>query len=281
MWGNRSKTDDTERRHRELLDAVSAQTGAVELGSASNRRWQIVAAALAALGLVFTLIIWHPWVARSSSSGARPVLRAVATMIPGSHNAFLPRQIGAVSEPPSYPSGQGGNLCELWWQRWLPAQGAAEDSSPTVEISAPASVDTAVVGASVHVYRAYSPTTVSYVICAAGGGAEPGTLLDVNLARPYLSPTIVADDGSDIPLSVPNAVINIDPGHTAYIAVTPSGAAEMYEWSVTLDIVVAQRHQLVTFGTPRQPLRSWLGTHPSEDHTYTFSNESHRWVIGA
>lgn len=281
MWGRRPKTDDVERRHRELVGAVGAQTEAVEAGSASNRRWQMVAAALAALGLVFTLLIWHPWATSSASTGARPSLKAVVTLLPGSHNAFLPRSIEAVSDPPPPATSQTGSLCGLWWQRWLPAQAAAEDASPTVEISAPSGADAAVVAASVHVYRAYAPSTVSYVICATGAGPEPGTLLDVNLARPYLSPTIVADDGSNTPLAVPNAVINIAPGHTEYIAVTPTGAAEMYEWSVTLDIVVAQRHQLVTFGSPQRPLRSWLGTRPPDSRAYTFSVQSRRWVSGA
>jgi hypothetical protein len=146
-----------------------------------------------------------------------------------------------------------------------------------VQIAAPASADVAVTGATVRVFRSFVPKALSFIVCLHGAGPEPGTLLDVDLAHPGVSPTIVADDGSDTPLALPTAVINVAPGHTEYVAVTPRGARRMYEWSITLNTVVAQRQQTFVFGSRKHPLRSWLGNIATiRDYDYDMISRS--WI---
>ena len=105
--------------------------------------------------------------------------------------------------------------------------------------------------------------------CVYGAGPVPGTLLNVNLDRPNAPPTIVSDAGQSVPLAMPYAVINIDAGHTEYVAVTPAGSGRFYEWSVKLTVVVDQHPRTYSFGSAAQPLRSWLGRPPPMPTTIT------------
>ncbi|HEY7829505.1 MAG TPA: hypothetical protein VIC06_02950 [Solirubrobacteraceae bacterium] len=195
--------------------------------------------------------------------------------MPHVRNAFVPNPINRIPRPPPYPSSESGDHCAVW-NNWLEAQGAADEWPPMIQLSAPTSADVTVIGASIRVFRSYVPTGLSYIECVHGAGPVPGTLLDVDLAHPAAAPTIVADDGSDTPLALPGAVINVDPGHTEYVAVTARGARKMYEWSVTLRVVVAQRTQTLVFGSPHRPLRSWLGARPTVTYDYDFSANAWR-----
>jgi hypothetical protein len=117
---------------------------------------------------------------------------------------------------------------------------------------------------------------MSLIGCARTGGVEPGTLLTVDLAHPAAAPTVVADDGSEASLEVPTAVISIAAGHTGYVALTPHGDARIYEWSVELRLVVAQRVQTAVVGSTTDPLRSWLGKTPQQ--TYDYDLRTEKWT---
>lgn len=272
MWPwEKASGDKAERSRQESLEVARAQLRVAESDarvSASGRRVQIFGAAVAVLGVVISLLVWHPW--------ARPSIpRAAIRLRPRSHNAVVPKPIGQIPKPPPYSTGSSEDHCDAWWRSWFETQGAAEIWPPTIELSAPTSADITVTGAAVRVFRSYVPAAPSFIECVHGAGPVSGTLLDVDLAHPAAAPTIVADDGSDRPLALPNAVINVNPGHTEYVAVTARGARRMYEWSVTLRVVVAQRTQTVVLGSRRHPLRSWLGKRPPA--AYDYDMRAHSW----
>ncbi len=267
VWRIRGRAAGDERRHQETLGisrkqlAVSESTAHTALLSG---RVQFLALLIGTIGVVISLLIWAPW----TSGGPAP--RAQISLIPNAHNSLVPRKPSMLPAPPPYPEANTGDHCANW-ETWLDSIGAASEWPYLVEISAPVGADVAVVGASVRVYRSYAPKGVAVIECVHGAGPIPGTLLNLDLANPGLPPTIVADNGSNTPLKLPDAVINIDPGHTEYVALTPVGAPRMYEWAATLRVVVAQHTRSVTFGSPSHPLRSWLGRFPrtSYDHPHS------------
>jgi hypothetical protein len=220
---------------------------------------------LALIGVIVpVLIFWRPW---SSAAAAR------VSLLPLAHNAVVPAGIDSLRTPPAFPSGSADDHCAVW-RDWFGEHGAAELSVPTIEISAPADAYVTVTSASVHVFRSYQPASLTSIMCLHGAGPSAGTLLNFDLDRPNATPTVVADDGSDHPLSFPTAVITIPRGQTQYVAVTPRGSALMYEWSVDLHLVVDQREQAVSFGS-RDHLRSWLGPVPSQ--YFDYSPQTHSW----
>lgn len=277
MWPRKKIGEETaERRHRESLEVAREHLRLAKLDAHTagfSRRVQVFSAAVAALGVGISLLVWRPW--------AEPTIppHAVIHLFPGAGNALVPKPISQIPSPPPYPSNQPGERCGIWWRGWFDSQGAAAAVlPPTIEISAPTSADVTVTGATIRIFRSYVPKALSYIECITGAGPVPGTLLDVDLAHPAALPTIVANDGSDVPLAVPNAVINIDPGHTEYVAVTPRGAHKMYEWSVTLYLVVAQRAQTIVFGSSQHPLRTWLGTQSAIiSRGYEYDLVTHSW----
>jgi len=174
---------------------------------------------------------------------------------------------------------QSGDHCRLWWDNWFPREGAAPNPSYLlIEISAPEHADVAVTGASLRVFRSYKPSAVSYIQCVYGAGMVPGTLMNVNLSRPNAEPTIVSDAGTAVPiLSMPDAVINVAPGHTEYVKIIPTGDKRLYEWSIALIVVVDQKKSVIRFGSEQDPLRSWFGIAPSQ--AYDYSMTSHSWNV--
>jgi len=164
----------------------------------------------------------------------------------------------------------------VWWKGWLTQRHAVELAPRLLEVSAPAKADVTIASASVEVFRAFTPRELTLVQCVyGGGGPSPGTLLRVDLARPSTLPTIVADNGAMTPLSMPNAVINVGAGQTEYVAVSPNGRAYLYEWAITLHLVVDQRDEAVVLGSRSRPLRSWLGKEPAVAYDYDF--QARRW----
>jgi hypothetical protein len=148
--------------------------------------------------------------------------------------------------------------------------------NPTIGVSAPQGADATVVSASIEVYRSYKPVNLMLIDCPHGAGMVPGTYLNINLDHPNAYPTIVSDSGQLAPLEMPGAVINIDPGHTEYISVQPSGHRGMlYSWSMGLVIVANQKQEQFTFGSPTNPLRSWFGPIPS--NAYDFDMQARSW----
>jgi hypothetical protein len=227
--------------------------------------------------LTATALVWQPW------SHTAAVAQAKVTLVTNTRNAVIPTSVAELSAPPVYPPAQAGDHCAAWWANWLPQQHAAQaDIDPLVQISAPASADVTVTDARVQVYRTYKPANLSSVTCVTGAGPRIGTLLKVDLDRPHAKPIIVADDGRFEPLlSIPNAVINVDPGHTEYIDVNPQGTTTLfYEWSVQLTVVVDQRSQTFAFGSPRRPLVSWLGTAQITSYDYDFTTHAWKPVAG-
>ncbi len=235
--------------------------------SRQNKNIQIVGAVVGVIGLVLAVLVaWQPW---SRGSPA-----ALARLVPRTHNAVIPSGIAQVTTPPQYSPDLSADHCDLWWRSWFEEQAAAEDAVPTIEISAPSSAGVTVTSATIHVFRSYTPSNLSYVECVHSAGPMPGTLLNVNLDRPDDPPTLVADDGSDRPLSMPDAVIDIGPGRTELLAVTPRGMPRLYEWSVDVGVIVNQRRQTFTFGSATDPLRAWLGKRPTNSYDYNLASRS-------
>jgi hypothetical protein len=263
------------RPRRESLATQRAQAQLAEKDARWNLALQIAGVAVAAAGVLISLFVWHPWVHAHPHRIILP--QASVQMLPNSHSAFVPALITRIPPPPDFPASERIDHCSRWWRTWFWSERAAEVAVPAIQVSAPPNADVAVVGASIKVFRTYRPPAVSYIACLHGAGAEVGTRLDVNLSRPNAVPTIVAADGSDRPLALPNAVINVDPGHTEYIAVIPHGAPLMFEWSIVLTTVVAQRTKVFVFGSPPRPLRTWLGPAPPATREYDYSIQAHRW----
>jgi hypothetical protein len=253
-------------------------TGPVHFGSGRQVNWHLKSAvgvgaalSLAAAGIVVFAL--HPW--RSAATAS--VALAQLSLVTPDRNAIIPESATALGVPPAYPESQKEDHCSLWWSRWLVQQGAADAGSPPlIEISAPGTAAATVTAASVEVYRAYRPQAVTEVECVYGAGAEPGTLLNVNLDRPNAPPTIVSDSGQEVPMAMPYAVISVDASHTEYIAVTPAGSGQFYDWSVKLTVVVDQRSRTYSFGSAARPLHSWLGPRPTRAYDFDFSTRSWR-----
>jgi hypothetical protein len=265
----RAKARESERRRQEALRVEHKNLTMAERGielATQNKRVQVIATIVAVIGILITVVLaWQPW--------SRPsVPHAQIALVPSAHNAVIPKSIRELPAPPTYPADQIGDHCGAWWNTWFVEQGAAEQWVPTIEISAPANADITVANARVRVFKSYKPADLSYVKCLSGAGPYSGTRLNVDLDHPNAKPTIVADDGRDQPLSIPNAVINIDRGHTEYVAVYPRGGDQFYEWSLELQLVVDQRSSTVVYGSQDKPLRSWLGVdnnHAAYDYDYS------------
>jgi hypothetical protein len=216
---------------------------------------QLLALLISTTGVVIALLVWAPW-----TTGG-PVPNAAVKLAPNDHNALVPLPASRLPAPPAYPREHARDHCADW-ATWFDAVGAASEWPNIVEVSAPVTADVAVVDARIQVFRSYIPTGLVQVECLHGAGPIPGTLLMINLSHPNRPATIVADDGSDIRLHLPDAVINIAPGHTEYIALRPSGTPRMFEWSASLRVVVAQHSRTITIGSRTHPLRTWLGHTP-------------------
>lgn len=279
MWWSRGRRDAEERRHREALEIdrkiLRHAEESAELAKKSNRGQLVallVGSVLTVLTIVATfLVTLQPW-----KSGPVPSqVRAVVQLIPA-RNGIIPKPISAISVPPSYPPSQSDDHCTGWWKKWFGQQRAAPVDDPTIRISAAQGADATVVSASIEVYRSYKPAALTFIDCMHGAGPVPGTYLNVNLDRPNAYPKIVSDSGQLTPLKMPGAVININPGHTEYISLQPSGHRGMlYSWSIRLVVVVDQKQEKFTIGSPANPLRSWVGPIPS--NVYDYSMQTHSW----
>jgi len=279
MWWSGKRRDAEERRRQESLEInreiLRRAEENAKLAEKSNRGQLVglvVGSVLAVLGIAATVLLTlQPW----KSDSVPPQVRAVVKLVVA-RNGIIPKPISAVSAPPSYPSSQSADHCAGWWMKWFGQQGAASIDDPTISISAPQDADVTVVSASIEVYQLYKPADLSFIMCLHGAGPVPGTFLNVNLDRPNAYPTIVSDAGQLTPLEMPGAVINIDPGHTEYITVQPSGRRGiLYSWSVELVIVVNQQQEKFAIGSPMNPLRSWFGSIPS--NAYDYDMQTHSW----
>jgi hypothetical protein len=219
--------------------------------------------------------VWQPW--KASGSGTRAVHARLSLTTPNA-NAVIPKPLTALGSPPVFSRAQVQDHCPAWWAHWFVQQGAAQMGGPLIEVSAPAKADATITGASVKIYKAYRPAAASLIQCLHGAGPTPGTLLNVNLDRPSARPTIVSDLGREVPMAMPDAVININPGHTEYVVVAPAGSDKLYEWAVKLRVVVDQRTQVYSFGSASSPLRSWLGPQPARAYDYDTATRS--WHSG-
>jgi len=268
-WSIRERLLEAERRSNLMLheESLAIAKDGTNLQRSGNRL-QKIAIVIAVLGiLTMTVIAWAPW------SKPAPVYAAVR-ILQGT-NAIIPSPIISVSVPPRYPSQQSDDHCGRWWNGWFQSEDASALKVPTVEISAPVGAAAAVVSATVRVFHSSVPHALSTISCVSGAGPSPGTLLNVDLDRPNALPTIVSDDGSNVALSVPNAVISIPAGQTEYVAITPTGSKRWYEWSVSLDVVVNQQTTSYAFGNLKSPLMSWLGPMPAISYDFDFA--SHSW----
>jgi hypothetical protein len=253
-------------RHR--LEEIGWARRAVEL-AVQNRNLQVAAIAIAAIGVVAAVLtVWSPWT-------TTPAIGARVSMQKPSGNAVVARPIAAISRPP-WNQGLGAYaLCQLWWKRWFIQENAAPvEGYPLIEISAPGEAAVTITSARVRVYSSSDRRKASLLICNKGAGVVPGTLLTPDLADPSAVPTIVSDTGSNVPLSMPDAVITIPAGHTEFVRVTPRGMRDrLYRWSLTLTIVVNQRSKTYSFGSAKHPLFSWSGPAPLS-YVYTHSSDS-------
>jgi hypothetical protein len=264
----------TVERLRETKAEHEARVAVQTAGQSRRSRLVFVSAVLVVLVMTSTIAGLLAWHAQAASSPA-PAVRAEMNLSSGVRNAVLPAPIDQVPAPPPYPGDAMSDHCGLWWQGWFPSQHAADEVPPTIAVAAPVRAGVTIVGASVHVFRSYQPPGVSFIMCLHGGGPIAGTLLTVDLSRPDVAPTVVADDGSDKPLSLPGAVIDVPAGQTQYVVVTPHGEPTFYEWSLTLRVIVDQRPATFTFGSREHPLLSWLGIVPTQ--AYDYDLQRHVW----
>lgn len=263
----KTRRDGERRRDEEALRLAREQLAVANADSRTNRRLQSVMGVLTAISIAIAIFAWQPW-----AHPDQP--RASIRLLPSKHSAVIPKPIQEISAPPRYAQIEQSNHCGAWWRAWFRAQNAVDVVPPTIELSAPTTASVSVTGASVRVFRSYLPRTLSYVMCLHGAGPRPGTLLHVDLANAGTAPTIVADDGSETALAIPNAVITVEAGDTEFVVITPAGAPRLYEWSVTLRFVVAQRTQTQTFGSAERPLRTWLGRTPEPSYDYDFGAQT-------
>ncbi|QXJ24061.1 hypothetical protein AGRA3207_005312 [Actinomadura graeca] len=188
--------------------------------------------------------------------------KAVVTFDEVGDNSVVPMAPGHLPSPPDYPPADENGHCQEWKSWFDRLAGAPITKSRPIRISAPAHANVEVVSAKPTVYRSYKPARLTLVRCQ-GAGPKPGTLLRIDLDHPVAPPTVVADDGSEKPLRMPNATIAINAGHTEYVAVTPrAAAAKMVEWSVRITMVIDQKEQVVNYGSAGRPLRNWFGPPP-------------------
>ena len=243
---------------------------------------QKVAGAIASIliALVTAYVLWFAGPSSQSPPPGTntPALRARIKLISALGNAVIPKPISHISRPPAYPASLAGNHCGTW-QSWFVRQHAAQAMYPyLVQISAPAKADVTVVRAQISVYKSYMPADLSYIECLHGAGPVPGTFVNVNLSRPNAIPTIVADNGTSKPLSMPGAVINVSPGHTEYLQFITRGRNLFYDWSIRLQVVVDEHTETFSFGSAAHPLRTWLGKAPA--HSYDYNQAVHTWESG-
>jgi hypothetical protein len=266
-----SQKQDGEEERRHLEEIRWARKG-VELAK-QNRDLQVIAILMAIVGILVAAVLAWP-------SSPSPVPgKANITLVPLLKDAIISRPVEQLPSPPPYPGNEAADHCSRWWKGWFIKQQAIPSPANTlVQISAPANSDVTVTSASFRVFRSYKPLVISYIRCFDGGGPVPGTLLSASLSHPGESPTIVSDSGQAVPLSMPNAVINITAGHTEYVDISPTGDSLIYEWSVTLTTVVDQHSTTTVFGSARHPLRSWLGSTPSPAYDYFLPANSWRPV---
>jgi hypothetical protein len=108
-----------------------------------------------------------------------------------------------------------------------------------------------------------------------GAGPLAGTTLAHKLDN-AAAPSILTSLRSGGNLAMPPAVVRVGAGDSEDVAVLPEGHRGFYEWGVTLDLVVDQRSQRVSFGSPAHPLRSFLSGRAPLDYSYNPSTRS--WV---
>jgi hypothetical protein len=262
-------------RDRQLVDALERIARATEHDRSSEPTGNGVQKLIALAGflsvLVAVLALWRPW------AHAPPVARA--TLVPSSQNAIIPKSISARTEPPTYSPSESGDHCAKW-NAWFATERAAQSFyPPEIAVSAPVTADVTVTNVTTHVFGSFVPAALAQILCVRGAGPIPGTELTLNLTSPSTRPT-VAPEGGGKPLPMPGAVINVDAGHTEYISVIPRGVPRFYEWSVTLYLTVNQHPETRIIGSPSHPLRTWLGTNPTESYDYDVPTRSWRRVEG-
>jgi hypothetical protein len=266
----RSRREQRRRRVRRR-SAARGKPGTAGWLERHAHQLTLVGIVVTIAGIVVGLVALLGASGSSDHPAAARRARAVVRLLPPDTNAVVPKAADQLDRPPSYPADQRSDHCALWWRRWLPTQQAAlVGADPLVEVRAPAQAPVTVTAARVEVFRSWRPPTQSLVECVTGAGPSPGTLLNLDLVHPNARPTIVADDGRDEPLALPDAVIAVGRGRTEDIALSPIGAQRFYEWAVTLTLVVDQRSQTATFGSRARPFRSWLGPVPARAVNYDF-----------
>lgn len=195
--------------------------------------------------------------------------------------AVIPQSISKVSTPPAYSSVEAGDHCGLWWKGWFQREHAALlNLPPFVTVAAPKDAPVTITRVSTHVFRAYKPPGISIIECLSGAGPIPGTIVSVDLDHPSVRPTVAASGGGH-PMPLPEAAIEVKPGHTEYLSLVPRGVRGFYEWSATLEIVTDQRTTIRQVGSPGQPLRSWLGfgSTPTVNAGYDYDVATHSWRL--
>jgi hypothetical protein len=238
---------------------------------------------LAPLITAYALHYLGPQSQQSASGAATQAPKARLTLIRALGDMVIPQAVSRLPQPPSFPPALAANHCGRW-SAWFEKQHAAQAMYPfVVQVAAPAHTDVTVVDVKTTVYRSFKPAAVSYIDCLHGGGPLPGTMVDVNLSHPEArSIVLVQSRPNDLSSPVkkramPGAVINISPGHTEYIQLNTLGKGWYYEWSVRLQVVVDQRTETFTFGSPQHPLSTWLGKSPAP--AYDYNAADHQWQL--
>lgn len=217
----------------------------------------------------------------SPQTAPDPTPTAVVSLSPTGGIAVIPKPIADVSTPPAYSSTETDDHCEPWWKGWFQQEHAASlNLPPFVSVSAPTGASITITHVFTHVFRAYKPSGVSDIECLSGAGPIPGTIVTLDLDHPSVRPT-VATAGGNNPMPLPEAAININPGHTEYLSLVPHGVRGFYEWSATLEITVDQRTTSHQIGSSSHPLRSWLGFGSARtvNAGYDYSVATHSWRL--
>lgn len=228
------------------------------------------------LCLVVALLALHPW-----SGAATPHAVASWQRVTGN---IIPKPIGDIPAPPSYPINQWRDHC-AWWNHWLESQGAVEGGGVVgVDILAPSQAAVTITGVTVHLFRSYKPRGISSIQCNEGPppptDIAPVLSIGLSLAHPNAAPTInsggLTSDRVKSFVSPNGGLIRVLAGATERLDLVPSGSfVRMYEWSVDLSAVVDQKRETLHIGSARQPLRTWLGASPG--HAYDYDLAKHAW----
>lgn len=193
---------------------------------------------------------------------------------------IVPRALDQLGVPPDYrpdPGAEQEDHCDDW-ESWLNQVGAASWTGIAYAlVSAPSSAPVDVVDATAHVFRKYRPSSIVVVQCLYGAGGMESTHATINLDAPR--PVLTVDTARG-PLVVHAGAgrFRVNSGETEALEIGPHGSGGyMYEWQVSVTYVVNAKRITKVIGTPKQPLRTYVGSAEQAKQT-DWDPRRRRWL---